>query len=256
MKMRLTIIGLFCLGICRAQEFSLAPPQIHCSSDFFEKNTQISLDFALEGAQIQYSLDQGVHWKLYRKPILCKKSTLIQAKTLHPDYQTSAIVEKAVLRKGLPFGFLSPLKQAPAAPYTGKEKPERMLVDGLAGSTNLNDGRWLGFRSNMELEGGWIKGRKVKAAYISTCISRGSWIFPPASITVFGANGGGSFQEIGKLALRDQRANNGKQVFRVALKPGKWQKIRISVEAWGPLPDDHPGKGNPAWLFLDEILLD
>jgi hypothetical protein len=30
--------------------------------------------------------------------------------------------------------------------------------------------------------------------------------------------------------------------------------IRIQIIPFGKLPEGHPGAGNPAWLFLDEIL--
>jgi len=38
-------------------------------------------------------------------------------------------------------------------------------------------------------------------------------------------------------------------------KPIKSDRYRLIIRALHEIPAWHPGKGNPAWLFIDELIL-
>ena len=40
-----------------------------------------------------------------------------------------------------------------------------------------------------------------------------------------------------------------------AVQPGNYQSISLTIHTLEAIPDWHPGKGTPAWLFIDEILI-
>ena len=55
---------------------------------------------------------------------------------------------------------------------------------------------------------------------------------------------GGSVKEGEKMKI-------GEVDYEIA--PTSCKFIRFSIENYGPCPNWHLGKGNPTWLFLDEI---
>jgi hexosaminidase len=87
----------------------------------------------------------------------------------------------------------------------------------------------------------------------------GSWVLPPREISVQTKNNRGQWRNRVKWTASSAELAN------MQLQSDFWQKtlkltasrsdtIRIQIIPFGKLPEGHPGAGNPAWLFLDEIL--
>jgi hypothetical protein len=59
---------------------------------------------------------------------------------------------------------------------------------------------------------------------------------------------------VSKAYERPEKPQEGRQLYALDFPPGEYRQIKVIVHNSGPLPESHPGKGNPAWLFVDEIL--
>jgi hypothetical protein len=132
------------------------------------------------------------------------------------------------------------------------------LVDGIRGSNNYTDGLWQGFLANdlvatIDLE----KPETVSKVTVGCLQDTRSWIFMPASISVYGSEDGEFFSFLGKTDndVSQRAAGSVKKDFIVSFDPGQFRYIRVNADNIGVCPDWHNGKGQGAYLFLDEIIV-
>lgn len=257
-----TYIGLLCGFTLGAQEFQLAPPQVNYASPFFESGTSVNMAFALEGAEIRYTLDgtdPGPQSPVYAGPLVLKESCVLKAATFHTSYRPSEPVAFRFFKQPMverPDSFW--LEQAPAARYTGKGALS--LIDKVKGSANFGDGNWLGFEGKtLALHLFWNKKTKMKGLIISRLNDAGAWIFPPVQISVRGSTDGRSFITLlqKKLKTPDEGSPllSGQQYDELHWPARKLRYLEVLIEPLQALPSWHQGKGAPAWLFVDEILI-
>lgn len=114
---------------------------------------------------------------------------------------------------------------------------------------------WVGFEGkNLDLTidlGKVLNLQKVSFAFLRW---RGSWIMLPREVEVFVSEDGKKFISAKKMQLGNLEGEE-KVVQQLSLgidgKRGRY--VKIIAQNYGKLPDNHPGKGSPAWLFVDEI---
>jgi hypothetical protein len=258
MKYLQIIVFITCCWSLQAQEFRLAPPILRCDQVFFEKTATVRMNFALEGAQIHYTLDGSEPSKtspIYRKLLKIKQDATVKAIAVHNDYQPSTPAILSVFKKGIVFKTAPELKEIPAPEYAGSKAPGLVLTDGQAGSEDLKDGNWLGFKTDLGFQGSWDLPQKLQSVKVSGFTAWNSWILPPARIEVWGALTPNSWQLLASKAYElREKPLEGRQLYKLDFSPGEYRQIKVIVHNAGPLPENHPGKGNPAWLFVDEIL--
>ncbi|MBL0171828.1 MAG: beta-N-acetylhexosaminidase [Gemmatimonadaceae bacterium] len=133
------------------------------------------------------------------------------------------------------------------------------LADGLLGSTEHGDGLWQGW---------WVPDVDVTLELaVPTDVARlqvdflqnvRSWIVLPATVA-FSFSLDGVEWSAPLIARHDvpvSREGAVRQPFAVAVPSGRRVRfIRVQARSAGPLPAGHPGAGQPAWLFADEVLV-
>lgn len=133
------------------------------------------------------------------------------------------------------------------------------LVDGLRGSLNFNDGHWQGFNGkNAELIiylGEDFAFTKVTTTFL---LDQNKWIFYPDVVKYYISDDGQNFQQM--AALRHAVNMNTPAVqtndFSAKInKPLKTKYLKIEAVSPGVCPDWHPAKGQNAWIFLDEVVI-
>lgn len=138
--------------------------------------------------------------------------------------------------------------------YAGKGF--KTLLDGANGNDDLHSGNWLGYESEnvtatLELK----KQQSIQEVGVRFLSHPGSWVFSPKSIKVFVSDDGKTFDEIAQKTYNNTPTNNGFEVieFKSAIENRNAKFVKFEIESLGECPDWHPGKGEKAWLFLDEI---
>ncbi|MBO3699542.1 chitobiase/beta-hexosaminidase C-terminal domain-containing protein [Roseivirga sp. E12] len=255
----LIILSLICAFALHAQEYQLAKPLIKVEGGpFFEKQAMVVADFRLEGAKLFYTLDSSEpseKSKRYRKAIKIKTGSTFKVKAFKEGFIPSETVttELVQLREKVVSATVSP---EPSKTYAGDGA--KTLADRQGGSLNFRDGNWLGYNEGpitITLDLGEVK--PVNEVIISTLTSSGSWIMPPTSISVRGSFDGIHF--IGKQELDIPRLKqedpSGKAYYKLSLSEAKYRFIELVISPLDKLPSWHPGKGNAAWVFLDEIII-
>jgi hexosaminidase len=138
--------------------------------------------------------------------------------------------------------------------YTGGG--DEALADGLRGTVDFHEGNWQGFLGNnldVIIDLGSIQ--PVKTVFITFLQSTKSWIFFPDSVTFSLSANGKKFHSI-----NEQLNTDPKKIDETVIKqfsqifpdtPARY--VRVRAKSTGVCPPWHEGKGEPCWLFADEI---
>lgn len=146
------------------------------------------------------------------------------------------------------------LEHAPVEKYAG-DGPAT-LTDGKWGSTEHGDGRWLGYNGD-DLIATIDFGEVIDIENVRVGLLRGqrSWIFPPTVVELLLSDDGDEFRVVATLEVEPPKKNEGTGIDDafVRFEGERGRYLRVHARHPGILPRWHPGSGEPAWLFVDEI---
>jgi hypothetical protein len=133
------------------------------------------------------------------------------------------------------------------------------LDDGLRGSVNFNDGYWQGFNgNNMDVVVEFGQDLNLKSICTTFLLDQKRWIFIPEKVNYYVSDDGVNFQKIAGITHKIPLNNKDALMndFKAKLnKPLKTRYLRVEAVNIGICPDWHPGKGEKAWIFADEIVV-
>jgi len=149
------------------------------------------------------------------------------------------------------------LADPPSPLYPGGGGPS--LTDGILGSRDHHDGHWLGFQGkDLEVVLDLGEARGVAFVGLDCLRSQGAWIFYPRSVEFHGSVDGEAWEPLGRVAV-SQEESDEKESRRIGVdvhpEVGPVRFLRVLARNSGPLPSWHPGAGEDAWLFVDEIVV-
>ena len=149
------------------------------------------------------------------------------------------------------------LETAPDEKYPGRGG--FTLADRQMGSSKHDDGQWLGFRgTDLEAVITLEERSNITKCSVGILNKPGSWIYPPAGIEVQASVDGISFVPLGSLQLAgsEDDMKQGRNLLPVRISPAIANYLKVTVRSFGAIPSGHAGEGEPAWLFVDEIVLE
>lgn len=237
-----------------------APPKISPEFYIMEKGKSAIISIVSEdsGAVIRYTLDgtdPTNNSPLYSEPFRIDKPSTVKALTLakgkNPSPVSTANYYNAYIFKGVQY-LSTYSSDYPAA-------GDKAMIDSKRGSTSNSDKAWQGFEGN-DLEVVLDLGEKKKMNQVTLgCLSDNpSWIFLPTALEVAVSNDGKKFKIAAVEIYEAPKENQGNSVkdLTLSLKQVNGRYVRIKAKNIGTLPDWHSGKGNKAWLFVDEIIVE
>ena len=136
--------------------------------------------------------------------------------------------------------------------YTGGEK--YALTNGVRGDVNSNE-PWVGF-SGANFDFTLDFGQKTNFNNVSVAFqgAYSSWIMPPRNIEIMISDDNKTFKSIKKMDLATAvKTESFVQQLNISVGNNNARYLKIVAENYGKLPEGHPGKGTPAWLFVDEV---
>lgn len=135
---------------------------------------------------------------------------------------------------------------------------DEALVDGLHGSANWKTGHWQGYQGtdlDAVIDMGSVK--PVKFVSLGTLQDVGSWIVFPKQVEYYTSDDGKNFKlaatVLTKVDAKDQKPQT--QEFKADLNL-QARYIRVVAKQYGPLPEWHESKGQPSYIFADEITIE
>lgn len=262
MKQLIFLFPIFCVvAICKGQTpVQLAPPLLKYQSVFFKQSATVELKFAQQGTQIYYTLNNQtptVKDKIYSKPILIRQSfTTLKAMVAGQGFSASEMVTATFIKDGLK---IQSIRQTPSSERFHGNGPNT-LIDNEGGLTSISSNSWLGYQQDSVEINVVMEGKQKLSSVLINCLQdHGSWIFLPEQIRVYSfEESKQSFQLVGERLDHVNQNIPGASCVPIQVSLSKkipTAKIKIILRGIKSLPEWHPGKGQPGWLFIDEIKL-
>ena len=93
---------------------------------------------------------------------------------------------------------------------------------------------------------------------LTTNVEKGDWVFDARSISVAVSEDGENFKQVASEEYPAMTLDNPNQLYEHALsfEPVQARYLKVLAKPEYSIPSWHGGKGNPAFLFVDEITVD
>ena len=225
---------------------------------------------------VHYTMDgtePDVASPVYRQRILLEKSATIRARA-YREGLPSPLIREASYTRHLGIDKQIVITHPCSPKYKGGSNA---LLDGLQGSVRFNDRRWQGYHG-VDFEGVIDLGtvQVIDSVSVTFLKNADSWIFLPVRVELSISVDGITFSRVsdqapGELhsgpepfiqrftwkAAEDQHAGSNDSEPETTNKKTKSgiRYIRLFAKSTGHCPRGHPGAGEKAWLFLDEIII-
>lgn len=239
---------------------NLNPPVIENESQILSGNTEIRLKHQIPGTVIRYTLDgsepDSTTSLVYNKPFSAVKNTKIKARAFKKGWYGSKTVEK--------FFFKSTFHADSARLITKTDikypaQGAKTLYDGVKSDQSPSSGKWLGYR-DADFQAYLYFNKPVKAQSVTLSMLRnvGGYIFPPVRIEVWG---GANEKQMKLLKVLNPEmpvkttSNSENLVFDFDFGTQEISCLKVIAKPLSKLPSWHPGKGEKAWVFIDEVFV-
>jgi len=231
----------------------LDSPFIDPSEGWINRMDKITIS-APAGLDIRYTLDgtePSRNSLLYTQPIEFAENQVIKAKSFNKSSESLSSEVASLQSTDL-------LKPIYSHPFSHKYPAGGYyaLCNGIKGGNSFSDGTWQGFQGHSpEIIFTQIEQKQVSEISMQILQDQRSWIFFPSKITVSISNDGLQWQDLPPEVIIVQPNDKTNDIRKIKFFCTKQyiKYLKVKFESIGNCPEWHPGKGNPAWIFVDEI---
>jgi len=231
--------------------------KVEITTHFDQKSQSMECRFESEqpGIPIVYTLngnDPTPSSQVYNGPFQLTKNNYIKVGLLR-DGKVQELTERTFIDHkalGKKIHYLEPYSQR----YTGGG--DEALIDGLRGTVDYQQGNWQGFLgNNLDVVIDLGKVQPVKTAFVTFLQSSKNWIFFPDSVTFSLSSNGKRYHSINEQLNMDSQKIEETVIkqFSQTFPATPARYVRVRAKNIGVCPPWHEGKGEPCWLFADEI---
>ncbi len=247
------------IPVTAIEEHLITPaPWLIADGRTFTSEMDIAMGCLDSNATILYSLDEAgeaMPEEIYKSGFTISENTSVRAYAHSRGKSMSKVIE----------GFFSLMPEGRNVEYTTEYDAQYTaggdiaLIDLIRGSDNFRTGSWQGFHGvdvDVRVDLGEL--RRVNVIRAGFLQDQGSWIFMPEWVEFSVSANGEDFIPLGRQQNNiDPKADGGiVHDFSVMASGMNIRFIRLLAKNRGVCPDWHPGAGNPAWLFTDEIVVE
>ena len=239
----------------------LTSPIIEQDSSIIVTSLDVVVKHFLKGTVVRYTTDgsdpDSLTSPIYTKKLRFTKNTILKTKAFKPGWISSDMVQKTFYKSEIHpdtiYFVTNPDKKYPG---TGA----KTLTDYELGEQNFSNGKWLAYKdTTMKFVIGFKQARPLQEAHFNAFVDNGSYIFPILSIMIEGSNDGKQFKKLNEAkfpSLKETEVVRENKSFSCTIPAGAAYKYyRFTLLNLKKLPKWHPGKGTPAWIFVDELFL-
>jgi len=234
----------------------VANPYFLNSSPSFKKPFDLEIRSADADVSIHYTLDGSTPTAsstLYTKPINIAINTTVKAIAIKNG--RSSFVDEGTfvkVRDDIKLTLLT--KYIINYPAEG----DQSLINGLHGTVNWRVGRWQGYQgTDLVAVVDMQQVKPVKSVSLGTLQDSQVWIVFPKAVEYWTSDDGKDYKLAAtvntKVDIKDLNVQT--QNFTADLNL-KTRYIKIVAKQYGPLPDWHDSKGQPSYIFADEITIE
>lgn len=238
----------------------LNPPQIENKETILTGKGTIYLKHQIKGAVIRYTTDgtdpDSINSPIYKDGIKIDDNVQVKARAYKPGWYGSDITKRAFYRMAFRADSVA-LLTTPSEQYPGNKG--KVLIDGVKSDGDFRNGKWLGYKVvPLTAVISMQKPVTSKKITLSMLQNVSSYIFPPVRVEVWGGT------EINNLKLLstlkpsmptpDGRQNDN-LMYECSFSPQPLKYVKVVAVPLAKLPGWHQGKGEPAWVFMDEVFI-
>ncbi len=239
---------------------ALSPPMFKTPAGIFDKPVTIEMKHPFRGVEIRYTLDgtspDSVNSQLYKEPVNIDSSTILTARAFKKGWIGSNDAKAAYIKRGY-----KPDSVELITPPDDKYKlgSVSLLSDGDFGDRDVRNGGWFGYRQN---DAGFYlyfnDAANIGSVILNMLQNTGGLIFPPVKLEVWGGMNKEQLKSLGiiKPEMPVKNLPNSMLQEKVVFASTSVKVIKIMVSRLSKLPEWHAGKGQPAWVFVSEIVVD
>jgi putative alpha-1,2-mannosidase len=231
----------------------VAVPLIEGGGRIFKGQTTITISSTTSGAKIAYTVnDSGP--QLYTGPFTIDQTSTITAKAI-VDKNESLMSEARFYKK--PHEWTVRIANKYNRQYTGGG--DEGLIDGIRGTLNFASGEWQGYQPydlvaviDLQRE---TEVHRVGGGFLQDARS---WIWMPARIEFEISQDNVTWAKVADIKT-DIDPRDLTPVIRNYAKdisPVKTRYVRVHAYNLGKIPAWHPGAGDDAFIFVDEIFIE
>jgi len=221
----------------------------------FEDSTDVGICALKPEYSIYYSIDGGEP-QSYTGPFCVKKNCEISAWCESPDGLASFRTFTRLTR--IESTFDVEIRTHYNRQYSAGG--DKGLIDGIRGEENFRLGGWQGYQdTDFEAVVDMKKIQSVTSIATGFLQDAKSWIWMPRwvefSLSVDGVNWSEPVKIANEVAPEDMIVRIQDMEYDV---PGKVEArfVKVLAKNLGTIPEWHPGAGNPAFIFVDEIMIE
>ena len=237
----------------------LTPPILQNEEQIITKPVALKLKHYINGVAVRYTLDgtdpDSLNSPVYNNAVTISSNVLLKTKAFKPGWYSSDITENyfygAKYRPDSVIHLLPPDEQY-------KDSKNKTLIDLVKGDNNFRNGKWVAFRKNkMEALLVFNQPAAISSVTISTLVDIGSYLMPPQSVEVWGGDNPTQLKLLSRIT--PEQPTMVKPIYQkgneVKFSPVTVKYIKVIAIPVPKLPSWHPGKGDKAWVFTDEIFV-
>jgi len=190
---------------------------------------------------------------IYTGSFSLNKTAILKVQAFQEGKSPSKIVKKSikVIDEYINFKLVYPADKQ----YSGNGAVT--LCNGDYGDLDHKSGKWLGFNGKDLIAQVELKQNKLINTVTINCLQKpGSWIMFPQEFEIYTSNDNEVFEFVKKLEINSFGNEELKKKFLLEIPIQSAKSIRIFIKNYGKLPEWHKSKGEDAWLFVDEIIVE
>lgn len=233
--------------LLQQQEIAIVQPRIETSSAIIDSSVVVTANLRFDGVKIYYTNDGSEPTDKsneYLKPLIINKEGIYKFRAFHEAWKPSETVKLKLYDKGIvPKNIVwhSNINDK----YNGMGNST--LINQEKASLDYRNPQWFGFDTVAVAEVFFNRKIFIKDIRIGFLVDTQSWIFPPSSVKVY------VDKDTMTMLLTELEQATARKIQDLYISIGKeLSSVRIEVHNLRELPDWHEGKGNKAWLFMDE----
>ncbi|HEY4195068.1 MAG TPA: chitobiase/beta-hexosaminidase C-terminal domain-containing protein, partial [Mucilaginibacter sp.] len=239
-----------------SDDLIVSNPYFLAPSPTFKKPFDLEIKCGEKDAKIYYTLDGSIPTAssaLYTNPITISSTTTVKAIAIKDG--KSSFVDQGTftkIRDDIKLTLLT--KYLPNYPAQGDET----LIDGIRGTQNWRLGRWQGYQGNdlvAVIDMGAVK--PVKTVSLGTLQDSQSWVVFPKYVEYWTSDDNKNYKLAATVKTETgiEDIDIQTQEFKASLNTTT-RYIKIIAKQYGTMPESHPDKGKPSYIFADEITIE
>ena len=248
------------IDIYSMKDYNYATHLFDISATFTPNTDENVLDVFLttiDESPIHYTLDgtePTAQSAQFDGVIKIDSNCVLKAVVIRGNSKSKVLTEEVFFSKSSmkPITMLQPVNKQ----YEFEGAPT--LVDGLKGNGNYKTGRWIAFfKNDLEAVIDLQEAVEISTVELSTCVEKGDWVFDARGFEISVSDDGESFTKVfdEKYPEMKETDRNGLYDHKLEFDPVTTRYVKVKGLVEHSIPSWHGGKGNPGFLFVDEIVI-